>query len=96
MTTPTQPRSATARHTPGPWSIHNAKIMHTEWPRFHTVVQGDSIYLAYVFSDESKFPGSLEANARLIAASPRMYDFTAKMAATGGCPEAQSIIDSLR
>jgi hypothetical protein len=36
------------------------------------------------------------ANARLIAACPRIFDFVAKMAATGGCPEAQSIIDSLR
>lgn len=80
-------RNTDSAHTPGPWHLGMAAgDVAAYGPK------GEHIATLPSMLNEAE----VLANARLIAACPRMFDFVAKMAATGGCPEAQSIIDSLR
>ena len=73
------------QHTPGPWQ------QSARQP--YSVIGTCARDICMILDSGSDIQ---KANARLIAASPRMFDLIAKIAATGGCPEAQSIIDSLK
>ena len=95
MKTQSQP-SALPAHTPGPWTAYGCTVAIADVWREGQKTEGRFIACSAP-RDEDEMPSNEDLdNARLIAACPRMFDFVAKMAATGDCPEAQSIIDSLR
>ena len=79
--------------TPGPWVVvpygdGNALVICTEpdgnWRICFLATPGDS-YGAWE---------TIKADARLIAASPTMYDYVHRHA-IGGCPEAVAIIEAV-
>lgn len=77
-----------SKHTPGPWSyaIEGDEI---------TINCGDIYGAATMPQDNEDFPKYEQAaNARLIAASPEMYDFILERAQAGD-KEAQSIISDI-
>lgn len=74
-------------HTPGPWT---ARRMHTGgWDVFDP--RGRDVVTVYGGGVEIE---SREANARLIAAAPRMFDYIAARA-SGGDAAATKIMESL-
>ena len=71
----------TAAHTPGPWRVGLDK---------NSVRDSDEGYIADCqnrFADKT----TVEANARLIAASPSLYDFVKSKADHGDADAAQLI-----
>lgn len=75
-------------HTPGPWVAYR-----TVAPRGWNIEAHDGTYTVAVARDGSSSPQNV-ANARLIAASPRMYDYIA-VKARAGDKEAQEIISGV-
>jgi hypothetical protein len=71
-------------HTPGPWHWTKARTLQHLQNDVHSCFAGVSM------PNKSEY----EADARLIAACPTMYDYIAKKA-EGGDAEAQSIIANL-
>lgn len=73
------------KHTPGPWRVSAASLDGMK----PVMAQGGGI-VALVSTLSSK----CELDARLIAASPALYDFAAKCAAFGDV-EAQAILETI-
>ena len=93
----------TEAHTPGPWDYVPANEHHGPYV---TTDYGTTVADLYVLSEpvvwssETRKPipfmGEMaEANARLIAAAPTMFDYIAARAADGD-PEATQIMKSLK
>ena len=78
-----------SKHTPGPWQ-HSVKLSASENHRGFSIWTADGWALADVQpADENGIEG--EANARLIAAAPKMYEYIAS-SASNGCAEAKRLI----
>lgn len=74
-----------AKHTPGPWQVAGPSA------KGYLVVQGakgNGVALILMDSDDE------EADARLIAAAPLMYDYIAS-SASNGCAEAKKILEAI-
>jgi hypothetical protein len=86
----------TTQHTPGPW-IYDGKMSGGDLLISARVAPENSqTYIAPVAFVEGDWTnGIAEANARLIASAPIMYDYI-KSSAANGCATAQAIIDSLK
>lgn len=85
----------TLSYTPGPWHVGTAH----EDPQFQSVLDERDRCLADISFHKHTdtyypFRAESEANARLIAAAPRMYELIAKLA-KGGDAEAISILESI-
>lgn len=76
------------QHTQGPWEVDGIEITYG----------GQGICLmgepAQYAGDFARMLPNYEANARLIAASPTMYEYVAKRAA-GGDTEAATIMEEI-
>jgi len=88
-----------SKHTPGNWFVSDQPDAELHRIAIHAdVVRGDRRYelrgLAYATWQDCDQRDEYEANARLIAACPTMYDFIAKRAAAGDA-EAQAIVESI-
>ena len=85
-----------AQHTPGPWElVHVPSSINDDNSQTieHWKVEGDGweIYNT-AFMPVSR--EEREANARLIAAAPTMYEFIAS-SASNGCAEARKIMEAI-
>lgn len=64
----------TSQHTPGPWTLttgaDNERIVTSTWD-----ADGLDDDVALVYGGNAADPDVREANARLIAAAPTMYDY---------------------
>lgn len=70
-----------ARHTPGPWVVRSNgyyPVVRREFPPGHHMDVCGPVH-GYMYSSDEK--GEQEANARLIAAAPDMYEVARKAAA---------------
>lgn len=74
------------KHTPGPWGLR--KTDSGAWAIFSAA----GIWIATTL--RRQFPSEDMANARLIAASPTMYDFVKKCAAEGN-RDATGILEAI-
>lgn len=91
-----------SKHTPGPWVLDtiptSVGICHRIGPFPPRRPDDVTVRHACLYADyPSAFNPAdeeLEANARLMAASPRMYDFIARLAADGD-NEAAEILESI-
>lgn len=83
-------KAAKTAHTPGPW-----KLKRSANDEIIGVILGSDDNLVAT-TGYRVVPGECEddANARLIAASPRMYDYIEKRAAEGDT-EAASILEGI-
>ena len=63
-----------AKFTKGKWRI-NPEIQFNEWGTRETFIECDGKHIATVYGDDEE----VEANARLIAAAPMMYEALAKI-----------------
>ena len=81
-----------AAHTPGPWKFgKELGARNGEWlVSFDAGSKGRGIAIA----ETRTGPGSEEANARLIAASPTMYDYLVERAQSGDA-RAASIVEAI-
>lgn len=79
------------KHTPGPWE---AVREHSTYWKIRSEEWGGIASLHDPLAAELGRETELEANARLIAATPALYAFVAA-AARSGDNEAQSTLDSL-
>lgn len=94
-----------AAHTPGPWSLTtvptSAGSCHKVGP-FPARGPGEAQTFAFVYADgirigiDDELPHAIElaANARLIAASPTMYDYLVERAQSGDA-RAASIVEAI-
>lgn len=79
-------------HTPGPWRIQgNGTLNHPVTNRALTTVRIETSLGTFEVLDETNEP---DANARIIAASPSLFEF-AQIRAGQGDPLAKSMLDSL-
>jgi hypothetical protein len=83
-------REMTTKHTPAPWQIDGGTFVYALGPG------GTNKFFTSVQAAGPERIGELEkeANARLIAASPMMYDFIAMLAANGNT-KAALIIEAI-
>lgn len=84
--------------TPGPWQFWEFELYEGSGKRFN-ISQAEGAAFTSGYSDvaqtiEGERLSVQEANARLIAASPAMYDFVKKCAAKGN-REAIGILESI-
>ncbi len=81
-----------AKHTPGPWKFgKELGARNGEWlVSFDAGSKGRGIAIA----ETRTGPGSEEANARLIAAAPTMYEYIAS-SASNGCASALKILEAI-
>ena len=76
-----------SKHTPGPWIQHGTYIICINEDD-ETFGLGECIATAMYRDDDEE----MEANARLIAVAPRMYEYIA-FSASNGCIEAIKIME---
>jgi hypothetical protein len=89
-----------AGHTPGPWSVKRGEGRYSDQlyveSNIHstpTVISGkDQIVQLTSFRDDHG--REVEANARLIAASPSLFDYVARKASEGD-PEAVKLVEAV-
>lgn len=85
------------KHTPGPWEITSHRPPYSEENDFPGVGISipDAELASGIHEDAIEVWGeNSEANARLIAASPTMYDFVKKCAAEGN-RDATRILEAI-
>jgi hypothetical protein len=80
--------SKQAQHTPGPWTYEDAT--YSDWGEWAINTPLRRVALV------NDGAGNAEANARLIAAAPRMYDFIAILANLVDFPEAKAILAAVK
>lgn len=97
MTTPNQTEkpSATAdksAHTPAPWAVQElgGHVGYPNW-KDYAVRSNENVHIATVGHIDRFYEHSNEANARLIAASPAMFDYITKQANKGDKHAAEII-----
>jgi hypothetical protein len=78
------------KYTPGPWKVIN----RPESGKTIRVGLGKNFNDIAVIYDLPPQTGQAEANARLIAASPILYEYALEQA-NNGCEKAKSILASL-
>lgn len=76
----------TTQHTKKPWKVNSKKGRQTV---FEITQNGRTLPIAMTYGEDS------ESNARLIAASPTLYDYVVRMAKQGD-KEACLTLDSLQ
>lgn len=93
----TKPDTGTATHTPGPWGMETVRtscgVCHKIGPWPHKWRAGDTMS-ACIYDDYPSPPEGTDtmlANARLIAASPTLFEFVAKKASEGDADAARII-----
>jgi len=74
-------------HTPGPWRVYPAGSSVPHYQVCDRIVSD-------VPSGRCLYDGLSDADARLIAAAPRMYEYIASRAANG-CATAKAILESI-
>ncbi len=80
------------QHTPGPWREQgNGTLLHPQSHRPLTTVRIETSLGSFEILDETNEP---DANARLIAAAPTMYDYLTLLA-SGGDDKAHEIISQI-
>lgn len=82
-----------SKHTPGPWEIAAERPPETsaEWLWIGPAGWKTRVARVVVYDGEQR---EQQANARLIAACPTMYDYIAKRAADGDA-DAQAIVEAI-
>ena len=83
----------TAQHTPGPWEVADC-LMNEDERWVHSSELGGVIAGVWPWGDDEVGEQQREANARLIAAAPRMYDYISARADTGDA-EAVAILEAI-
>ena len=78
-----------AAHTPGPWNCNRSSASG-----YDIVCSENSPTDVCVISRRDKTTGEIDANARLIAASPTMYDYLVERAQSGDA-RAASIVEAI-
>lgn len=84
------------KHTPGPWELigpMGTEHLHGAEPWFW-VSADRTLHLRVAACSDGYVVGENEANARLIAAAPRMYA-RIEMLASEGDAEAQEIVEAV-
>ena len=74
-------------HTPRPWRTEPEPQLHNDW----VVLDNDNTYIAYI---PEVTTAEERANARLIAASPTMYEYI-KSRAREGDEDALDILEEI-
>jgi hypothetical protein len=85
------------KHTPGPWITDRNNVHSGQIATIHGCLGNDWVEVwtdSWCFEDTLLDEERQEANARLIAASPMLYEFCAKKAADGD-DDAKSMLSSL-
>lgn len=85
-----------SEHTPGPWFV-DPNQANQAWTDSIAICHDDGVAVPPVIAHTTRGwkPGEAEANARLIAACPTMFDFI-KSRADKGDEDAAKIIASIR
>ena len=78
-------------HTPGPWMAKKATV-RGEVNEWYVADDEGVAVIASCVTDTAGEPS--EANARLIAAAPTMYEYIAS-SASNGCAEARKIMEAI-
>lgn len=86
------------KHTPGPWAYIDATKEARMQYAPKCVIRAGSVQVAsFSWGADSKWWPSKEesqANARLIAAAPTMYEYI-ESSAMNGCAEAKKILEAI-
>lgn len=81
------------KHTPGPWETDRNNVHAAQIAIIHHCLNNDWVEVwspnAFAAGEEE-----MEANARLIAAAPTMYEYIAS-SASNGCAEAAKILEAI-
>ena len=78
-----------AAHTPGPWNCNRSSAAG-----YNIVCSETSPVDVCVISRRDKTTGEIDANARLIASAPTMYEYIAS-SASNGCAAALKILEAI-
>jgi hypothetical protein len=84
------------KHTPGPWGAEPSPL-DARYQIWGARDNGERVLIGYVYGSSDINPAHVilpEENARLIAASPKMYDYINEKAKSGD-EDAQKIINSI-
>lgn len=84
-----QKAAHTSKATPGPWNCNRSSASG-----YDIVCSENSPTDVCVISRRGKTTGEIDANARLIAASPTMYDYLVERAQSGDA-RAASIVEAI-
>jgi hypothetical protein len=79
-------------HTPGPWSVIGDKIRRTDQGDLYIAISTSDLTLDFIAPRAMK--AQHMANARLVAASPTMYEFIKSLAEKGD-KDAAAIIANI-
>ena len=81
-----------SKHTPGPWVVVGSRTKYVEARLVGSLMQ-EVAACGPTLADEG-YGQQQEANARLIAAAPTMYEYIAS-SASNGCAEARKIMEAI-
>ena len=81
-----------SKHTPGPWVVVGNLTKYVEARLVGGLIQ-EVAACGPTMADEG-YGQQQEANARLIAAAPTMYEYIAS-SASNGCAEARKIMEAI-
>ena len=81
-----------SKHTPGPWVVVGRLTKYVEARLVGRLIQ-EVAACGPTMADEG-YGQQQEANARLIAAAPTMYEYIAS-SASNGCAEARKIMEAI-
>ena len=85
----------TTKHTPGPWYVGSGTHEGRNIYSVASVTDDEGFtYQPIVASAEDDGIKCWDANARLIAAAPTMYEYIAS-SASNGCAEARKIMEAI-
>lgn len=85
----------TTKHTPGPWYVGSGTYEGRNIYSVASVTDDEGFtYQPIVASAEDDGIKCWDANARLIAAAPTMYEYIAS-SASNGCAEARKIMEAI-
>ena len=85
----------TTKHTPGPWYVGSGTYEGRNIYSTASVTDGEGFtYQPVVATAEDDGVACWDANARLIAAAPTMYEYIAS-SASNGCAEARKIMEAI-
>ena len=84
----------TTKHTPGPWYVGSGTYEGRNIYSTASVTDGEGFTYQPVVATAEDEVACWDANARLIAAAPTMYEYIAS-SASNGCAEARKIMEAI-